>query len=46
MNIDKLFPCAMIVLSLLAGAIYLCCGDYRRTVYWFAAAVLTAAVTY
>ena len=42
----KLFPTLMIVLNLFAAAGYVYPGDWRKVVYWIAAAVLTAAVTY
>ena len=41
-----LFPTTMIILSLAAAAVYACHGDYRRLIYWMAAAVLTASVTF
>lgn len=42
----KLLPTVMIVLNVLAGLVYAANKDFRHSVYWFAAAVLTAAVTY
>ena len=42
----KLFPTIMIVLDLVAAAAYASSQDLRRTIYWAAASVLTAAVTY
>lgn len=42
----KLFPSMLIVLDICASAIYLFDGDIRRSIYWLAAAVLTASVTY
>jgi hypothetical protein len=36
----------MIALSLFAAVAYAGEGDLRRTVYWLAAAVLTASVTF
>lgn len=42
----KIFPITLIVLDVLAGGVYLFYGDIRRTIYWFAAAVLTASVTF
>lgn len=41
----KVFPFTMVLLSLFASAAYAVDGDWRRMVYWFAAAVLNAAVT-
>lgn len=42
----QLFPTIMIALSIGASVAYAVDGDWRRTVYWFAAAVLNAAVTF
>jgi hypothetical protein len=42
----RLFPCTMVVLSVGAAVVYACCGDARRAIYWTAAAVITAAVTW
>ena len=42
----KLFPALLIALDLAAGAVYATHGDWRRLVYWTAAAVLTATVTF
>jgi len=41
----RLLPIVMIVLSFLAAIAYACQGDYRRSVYWSAAAVLNLSVT-
>ena len=42
----RAFPTALIILDVLASLVYLYFGDYRRAIYWFAAAVLTASVTF
>jgi len=42
----KLFPTVLILLDVVAAAVYVSQGDTRRTIYWLAAAVLTATVTY
>lgn len=42
----QFFPVILIVLDLAAAAVYACHGDWRKGVYWFAAAVLTSAVTF
>ena len=42
----KIFPSVLIALDVAAGVVYAVAGDWRRTIYWFAAAVLTATVTY
>ncbi len=41
----RALPVIMICCSLLAAIVYLCHGDYRRSVYWTAAAVLNISVT-
>ena len=46
MKIVLLFPVILIVLDLAAAAVYMCNGDLRKTIYWFAAAVLTTTVTF
>ncbi len=46
MNAAKFFPLVLIVLDVSAAGVYACCGDWRHTVYWFAAATLTATVTF
>lgn len=42
----KLLPTLLIILDIAASAAYMLNGDLRRTIYWFAAAVLTATVTF
>lgn len=41
-----IFPTALIVLDVAAAGVYAIDGDWRRCVYWFAAATLTACVTF
>lgn len=41
-----LFPSALIVLDLCAAGIYAVSFDWRHTIYWVAAATLTACVTF
>ncbi len=41
-----LFPSILIALDLAAAAVYVWDGDWRLTLYWIAAAVLTACVTF
>jgi hypothetical protein len=41
-----LFPALLIVLDLAAAGVYAVEHDVRRAVYWTAAAVLTAVVTF
>lgn len=45
-TVTRLFPTILIALSVVAAAVYLHDGDYRRAIYWTAAAVLQSAVTY
>lgn len=45
-NTIQILPIAMILLDVGAAAVCLWHRDYRRTVYWMAAAVLNAAVTF
>ena len=42
----KFFPTILIILDVCAAIGYVNSGDYRKVVYWLAAAVLTASVTY
>jgi hypothetical protein len=41
-----LFPALLITLDLFAAIRWAMEGDWRKTVYWFAAAVLTTVVTF
>ena len=42
----KVFPVILIALDVAAAAVYAACGDWRRFIYWMAAATLTATVTF
>ena len=42
----KLFPIALIVLDVGAAVVYAIAGDYKKAVYWIAAAVLNITVTF
>ena len=44
--VTLLFPVTLIVLDLGASVVYGFTADWRRSIYWFAAAVLTACVTF
>ena len=46
MRYEKLFPTLLIILDICAAITYMPAGDWRRVIYWLAAAVLTACVTY
>ena len=41
-----LFPTTLIGLDLAAAIVYASMFDWRRSIYWIAAAVLTACVTF
>ena len=43
---NKLFPTILIILDICAAIGYIPDGDWRKVVYWVAAAVLTFTVTY
>ena len=42
----KIFPTLLILLDLGASGVYAFHADWRRAIYWLAAAVLTATVTF
>lgn len=42
----RLFPAILMVLDVCAALVYGAQGDVRRAIYWLAAAVLTATVTF
>lgn len=42
----KLLPTTMVILSVLASVVYAVQKDPRHAIYWIAAAILTASVTY
>lgn len=46
--IDKtqIFPALLIVIDVLSAIVYSFDGDWRKVVYWLAAAALNAAVTF
>ena len=46
MKIQHIFPLMLIVMDLSAAAAYVPSGDWRKIVYWIAAAVLNAVVTF
>ena len=46
MNRSQILPTLLIVIDVAAGCVYCLDGDYRKFVYWIAAAVLTASVTF
>ena len=46
MKIQHIFPLMLIVMDLGAAVTYIPSGDWRKIVYWIAAAVLNAVVTF
>ena len=46
MSVTKIFPIVLIGLDIGAAIVYLCCGDVKQAIYWFAAATLTTTVTF
>jgi len=42
----KLFPTVLVVLDIASSACYFYACDWRKGIYWLAAAVLTFVVTY
>lgn len=45
-NLRPVFPMILIVLDIGAAIVYAGYFDWRRSIYWLAAAVLTACVTF
>ena len=43
---QRLFPTLLVLLSVCAAVGYVPTGDWRRVIYWLAAAILTAVVTW
>lgn len=46
MKAQYIFPVILILLDIGAGIVYATQGDFKKTIYWVAAAVLNAAVTF
>lgn len=42
----KIFPAVLIAIDLAAAVVYGIAGDWKKVVYWTAAAALNAAVTF
>lgn len=42
----KLFPTIIIILAVCAACVYAYHGNWRKAIYWAAAATLTGAVTW
>lgn len=43
---QKLFPALLTMRDVCAAAAYMPSGDWRKVVYWLAAATLTAVITW
>ncbi len=43
---EHIFPLVLIIIDLLAAVIYAANKDYKKAVYWVAAAVLNITVTF
>lgn len=46
MKKEYIFPVLLIALDIGAGGVNRCGPDWRKAIYWLAAAVLNAAVTF
>lgn len=46
MRREQILPSVLIVIDVAAAALYIPIGDWRRVVYWLAAATLTYVVTW
>ena len=46
MNKQYIFPTLLMMLDIGAAIMYCISGDWKKTIYWIAAAVLNAAVTF
>lgn len=46
MRLEKFFPTLLIILDICAAISYIPGGDWRRVIYWLAAATLTTVVTF
>jgi len=42
----RVFPTLLIVLDVCAALVYVPTGDWRKVIYWLAAATLTAVITW
>ena len=46
MTTKQIFPVILILLDIGAAGVYLSHGDWKKFIYWMAAATLTATVTF
>ena len=45
-KMHKIFPTLLIILDVCAAVGYLPTGDWRKVIYWLAAATLTTVITW
>ena len=45
-NKTQIFPALLILIDVLSAIVYSLDGDWRKVIYWLAAAALNAAVTF
>lgn len=43
---EKILPTVLIIIDVCAALAYIPCGEWRRVIYWLAAAALTTVVTW
>ena len=43
---EKIFPLTLIILDMCASVPYFAAGDFKKGIYWIAAAVLNICVTF
>ena len=41
-----ILPCLLMAIDIGSAIVYLCNGDWKKAIYWVAAAVLSATVTF
>ena len=46
MKTEHIFPVLLILLDIGAAIVYGAAGDWKKTIYWIAAAVLNVTVTF
>lgn len=46
LELVKIVPTIILVLSLISSLIYFCAGDYKNGLYWLAAFTLNVSVVY
>lgn len=43
---EKIFPLILIIIDFLSAVPYAVSGDYKKSIYWVAAAILNICVTF